>query len=398
LLHEFGVVASPTFIETSASDLLGAYVGHTKKNVDKAVRDAQGGVLFIDEAYQLGKGSFGEEGITQLVGMLTRPEFMHGKTVVILAGYQAEMEAMFDRNAGLKSRFKKFLHFSDWPTDRCIALISKHLSAMRPRPFILPDASRAELELLFNHLRELPNWGNGRDADTLFKMLVEHRDNRRCVEVEAGMHVARDTEFSILPEDVLSARREFIASRTVTKKSMQVPSMAPPINAGFPSSFAITIDASIDHSSKKLCIRNVKFDSDGMRDEPDLSNDEGSSGPSDPAAATATASVQIARHVGGGGEVVGAVADAAGAATRELDVGKMQMLNDRIQKIGAIESHELGAEQHKRREIERIRTLIRRLESMDIDEAEEELDRELEKAAIMYASVQVALILWRTFF
>jgi hypothetical protein len=96
LLHEFGVVASPTFIETSASDLLGAYVGHTKRNVDKAVRDAQGGVLFIDEAYQLGKGSFGEEGITQLVGMLTRPEFMHGKTVVILAGYQGNMEVFLD--------------------------------------------------------------------------------------------------------------------------------------------------------------------------------------------------------------------------------------------------------------------------------------------------------------
>jgi hypothetical protein len=61
----------------------------------------------------------------------------------------------------------------------------------------------------------------------------------------------------------------------------------------------------------------------------------------------------------------------------------MQSLLDRIQSIGAIQSHERGAEQQKEREIERIKNLIRRLESMDVDEAEEELDAELEKAAVM---------------
>jgi hypothetical protein len=61
----------------------------------------------------------------------------------------------------------------------------------------------------------------------------------------------------------------------------------------------------------------------------------------------------------------------------------MQSLLDRMQSIGAIQSGERGAEQQKEREIERIRTLIRRLESMDVEEAEEELDAELEKAAVM---------------
>jgi hypothetical protein len=305
---------------------------------------------------------------------------------------------MFARNAGLKSRFKKFLHFSDWPTDRCISLISKHLSSMRPRPFVLSDASRAQLDLMFNDLRVLPNWGNGRDADTLFKMLVEHRDNRRCTETEAGIMVARDVEFSILPQDVLSARGEFFASRTAIKKSAQGSAVssaaasaaaAPTGELQFPREFSLSINASIDPLSKRLCVRDLKLDFGRNDSQPPTADpnrdggDAGDSGPIDAAAATATASVQIARHSGGGGEVVGAVGGSGGAASRELDSRKMQSLLDRIQSIGAIQSHERGAEQQKEREIERIKNLIRRLESMDVDEAEEELDAELEKAAVM---------------
>jgi hypothetical protein len=301
---------------------------------------------------------------------------------------------MFSRNAGLKSRFKKFLHFSDWPTDRCVSLISKHLSAMRPRPFVLPDVSRAQLEHVFNDLRVLPNWGNGRDADTLGKMLVEHRDNRRCNETEAGTVVSRDVEFAILPQDVASARAEFFASREATKKSGKESagksdkvsaSAASASQLRFPHDFSISI--SIDPLSKRLCVRDMKLDlgrDDDGSDEPGMNGDDaGHSGPGNEAAATATASVQIARHNGGGGEVVAASGGGGAADGRELDPGKMAQLRDRIGRIAGVQSYEGGAEQQKEREIERIKTLIRRLESMDVDDAEEELDAELEKQAIM---------------
>ena len=39
--------------------------------VAKVMEAARGGVLFIDEAYALGSGSYGEEAITKLLGMLT---------------------------------------------------------------------------------------------------------------------------------------------------------------------------------------------------------------------------------------------------------------------------------------------------------------------------------------
>ena len=44
--------------------------------------------MFIDETYELGKGSFGDNAVGQLLNNLTLPEFMDGYTVVILAGYK----------------------------------------------------------------------------------------------------------------------------------------------------------------------------------------------------------------------------------------------------------------------------------------------------------------------
>lgn len=58
-------------------------------------------MLFIDEAYELGKGTFGEEALTTILAAMTDPEY---KLVIIIAGYPKDMEKMLARNVGLKSR------------------------------------------------------------------------------------------------------------------------------------------------------------------------------------------------------------------------------------------------------------------------------------------------------
>jgi hypothetical protein len=275
---------------------------------------------------------------------------------------------------------------------------------MRPRPFCLTDASKTEIELTLNELRVLPNWGNGRDADTFFKMLVEQRDNRRVAETEAGTIVARDVEFDILPQDVEMARSEFFASRKPQAKRQKLgadlasPGIAQPSTSceslQFPNEISISIHASIDPSSKRLRVRDVKLgDFSASAGSNGLSDHHDDSGPAElPAAlATKTQSIYMARHRGGGGEAVGGCGADEDAAAPELDASKMKRLKDQLQKIGAIQSNEPGAEQHKTREKERLRTFIRRLESMDVEEAEEELDRELRKQDIMYVERSVVL-------
>jgi SpoVK/Ycf46/Vps4 family AAA+-type ATPase len=55
--------------------MTGEYVGQTKKKVTDKLQEAKGSILFIDEAYELGRGSYGNEAMTTLLAAMTDPEY-----------------------------------------------------------------------------------------------------------------------------------------------------------------------------------------------------------------------------------------------------------------------------------------------------------------------------------
>jgi hypothetical protein len=75
-----------------------------------------GGVLFIDEAYQLTSGN-SPGGGAALDYLLPEVENLLGKVVFVLAGYNKEMESVFAHNPGLPSRFPIEMKFADY-TDK----------------------------------------------------------------------------------------------------------------------------------------------------------------------------------------------------------------------------------------------------------------------------------------
>lgn len=123
ILVELGVVKKPenpdledgfVFREVSRADLVGSYVGHTAPKVQKAVKSAFGGVLFIDEAYSLIQGerdSFGQEAVDTLIKEI---EDHRDKVIVILAGYHKEMDTFFKSNPGFQSRVPFRFDFADY--------------------------------------------------------------------------------------------------------------------------------------------------------------------------------------------------------------------------------------------------------------------------------------------
>lgn len=122
LYKEMGVISKGHLVEVERADLVGEFIGHTAQKTRENLKKAQGGVLFIDEAYSLCRGGekdFGREAIDALVKAM---EDRKNDFVLILAGYPKEMEMFLRSNPGLSSRFPLHIDFPDYTIDELIAI------------------------------------------------------------------------------------------------------------------------------------------------------------------------------------------------------------------------------------------------------------------------------------
>ena len=118
------VVDRGQLVETDRSVLVAGFVGQTAAKVVAAFDRADGGVLLIDEAYALARGSeqdFGREAIDTIVKLM---EDRRDRLVLIVAGYPEEMATFVDANPGLRSRFPKTIHFPDYTDDELVSIFT----------------------------------------------------------------------------------------------------------------------------------------------------------------------------------------------------------------------------------------------------------------------------------
>ncbi|POM70146.1 CbxX/CfqX domain containing hypothetical protein, partial [Phytophthora palmivora] len=196
-----GVLATTKLVETSGLDLTAQYVGQTKTKVTEKLDEAKGGLLFIDEAYELGKGTFGEEAMTTLVASMTNPSYVG--MVIIIAGYPKDMDQMLDRNVGLKSRFTRFIDFPDWEAQDAVVFLSEKAEAEN---FEVESEAMLSLQQTFVELKKLSNFGNGRDAVRVWKELLQCRAQRVVDEPEVERTIT-ESDADKAGESVLAARR-----------------------------------------------------------------------------------------------------------------------------------------------------------------------------------------------
>jgi SpoVK/Ycf46/Vps4 family AAA+-type ATPase len=167
LLKECGMLKRGHLIVSSRADFVAGYVGQTAIKTKKKIREALGGVLFIDEAYSLlsqSSSDFGKEVIDTLVDEMTR----HNENlVVILAGYPAEMDLLLESNPGLRSRFKKFFHFPDYTAEELLGIIRNYAGEYQ---YSLADEA---LIFLGAELAKTEINGNGRFATNLVDEAIQ---------------------------------------------------------------------------------------------------------------------------------------------------------------------------------------------------------------------------------
>ncbi|KAJ6619746.1 P-loop containing nucleoside triphosphate hydrolase protein [Mycena sp. CBHHK59/15] len=172
--YDMGFLSTNEVEECSASDLVGQYIGHTGPKTKKVFEKALGKVLFVDEAYRLGEGRFAQEAIDELVGILTTPRFQ-SKVVVILAGYDQDMNGLMAVNTGLSSRFPEEIVFHNMDPDACLEVLKRELKNQTIVLSELDDKASSEykeMSRIIQKLSDLPSWGNARDMQTLAKQMA----------------------------------------------------------------------------------------------------------------------------------------------------------------------------------------------------------------------------------
>ncbi len=208
-----GLLSSAEVIECSASDLVGQYVGQTGPKTKNLFDKALGKVLFVDEAYRLSEGHFAQEAIDELVGLLTHPTYK-AKLIVVLAGYEQDMNRLMSVNTGLASRFPHQVVFQNMSAEDCLKVIEKELKKSSVVVESWGEDSSdfvVEMKELLRDLAELPDWGNARDMVTLSKemsnkALLRGSDKQESLKISAA--------------DALGVVREMIDGR---KRRAQIP-------------------------------------------------------------------------------------------------------------------------------------------------------------------------------
>jgi SpoVK/Ycf46/Vps4 family AAA+-type ATPase len=167
LLKECGFLKRGHLIVGSRADFVAGYVGQTAIKTKKKIREALGGVLFIDEAYSLlggSSGDFGKEVIDTLVDEMTK----HNENlVVVLAGYPDEMELLLDSNPGLRSRFKKFIHFPDYTAEDLLEIMESYSTRYQ---YVLDEESKSYVRSMLTNITVN---GNARFATNLIDEAIQ---------------------------------------------------------------------------------------------------------------------------------------------------------------------------------------------------------------------------------
>ncbi len=200
MLNALGLLSKGHLVETDRTGLIAGYVGQTELKTDEKIKEALGGILFIDEAYSLFKGDgsgwdYGQEAISVLI---KRMEDYRDDFVVIVAGYDQPMEEFLRSNEGLKSRFSTYVHFDDYSSDELVNIFKLFCSEGQYEP---TQQAINLVQQYFDVKRENRDetFGNGRVARNLYQYAVRNQSVRisETLNAPSGADIC-----AILPEDI----------------------------------------------------------------------------------------------------------------------------------------------------------------------------------------------------
>ena len=174
-----GIIQKDIFVEASRDMFVAEYVGQTAIRTKALIKQAYGGILFVDEAYMLSpakdKRDFGFEAISTLVKEM---EDHRDKLIVIFAGYTEPTLTMIEANSGLKDRIQFYFDFEDYTENQLYEILQ--IMVNREGYKIDKDA-KPEILAIFAEERKKKDFSNGRFVRNFYEKVkllqAERTDN-----------------------------------------------------------------------------------------------------------------------------------------------------------------------------------------------------------------------------
>lgn len=196
IYKELGALPKGHMVEVDRGGLVANYIGQTATRTREKVAEALGGVLFVDEAYELvSRGSEKDFGPEAVAVLLKDMEDRRDEFAIIAAGYPAEMKSFLQFNPGLESRFSKTIHFPDYTPPEMLQILEAMCEGAGVRlSFDARVKAQAALEAM--RQRAGQRFANGRAVRNFFD---------QCLDLQSGRLAAkasiRKTDVTMLEAD-----------------------------------------------------------------------------------------------------------------------------------------------------------------------------------------------------
>ncbi|PLX05508.1 MAG: AAA family ATPase [Marinilabiliales bacterium] len=172
-----GMLERGHLIDADGSNLVAGYVGQTSLKTKELIKDAMGGILFIDEAYAITEGHNTDFGKKAIAALIKEMEDKRGEFGVIVAGYTENMEEFVKSNPGIKSRFDQTFHFKDFNVDELWEITENMLADSGLKP---SKEAKNHLLAYINFLYENRDkfFGNARSMRKIVEKAVRNQELR----------------------------------------------------------------------------------------------------------------------------------------------------------------------------------------------------------------------------
>lgn len=163
------------FVEVHGRDLVAKFVGWTADETKSLINKAEGGVLFIDEAYSLNsdrRGSFEDEAIATLIKEM---EDKRDRICVILAGYENEMAELIKRNPGFESRIPFKIHFPDYSEEELYEIFKV---MAKSENYKISNGVKKIIMEYFEEEKNKENFSNAREVRNIFEKVKFEQASR----------------------------------------------------------------------------------------------------------------------------------------------------------------------------------------------------------------------------